>query len=247
LSSAFSCPVGAIRAFVRLFQGVGLGLCLAQPAPAATEAIQDGARLANLGADWLRARVAERHPDVDIAIEVTPPDPRLRLPDCPTPLFSLPSGASLWGSGSLGARCEAPAAWALYTPYRIRLSGPGLVSRHAARARQGLGAEDVAAARVEYQAAPESYLRDPAQLRGAQLAVPVASGTALRHDMLRRPPLIKAGQRVRIIIEGTGFRIGQEGIAQQAGAEGETIRLKTASGKLLHGRVEQDGSVSVEP
>jgi flagella basal body P-ring formation protein FlgA len=209
--------------------------------------VQDLSKLVRQGEDWLQAQATGRYPDLTINTRVIAPDNRLRMPACAELHFTLPSGAQLWGNGSLGVRCETPNVWSLYTPYKISLSGPALVSRRTVAARQALAPGEVDSQWLEYQALPEVYLRDKQALAGTVLLVPVSPGTAIRHDMLRRPPLIKAGQRVSIRIGGPGFQVSQEGIAQQAGAIGETIRLKTANRRMLQGRVEADGSVSLSP
>lgn len=197
--------------------------------------------------DWLRAQAAARYPDVDMEIEVVPPDVRLHLAACPEPRFSLAQGSQPWGKGSMGVRCQMPAAWSLFTAYSVRMTGPALVSKHTARARQTLNDDDVELRRVAYQADPDLYLRDPGRLRGAQLSVPLAPGTPIRADMLRRPPLVKAGQRVRLVVEAPGFRVGQEGTAQQSGSAGDTVRVKTPGGRIVGGVVEPDGAVHVRP
>ncbi len=247
LSSAFSSrAVTALRScLASLMLCVGAGLASAGDTPSA--GMQDMSVLSRSAEAWLRAQTTARYPDTEVTVEVSPPDERLRLTHCDKPLFSLPANARLWDTGSLGIRCESTQSWSLYTPYRISISGPALVSRRALRARQGIGADDVVAARVAYQASPESYVHDVEQLRGSVLSVPVAAGGAIRADMLRRPQLIKAGQKTRIIVEGPGYSVTQEGIAQQQGAAGDSIRLKTTGGRLIQGRIEADGTVRVEP
>lgn len=227
---------------------VTLSSCLTLPtAFADAYATQDLAPLTRQATEWLRAQATSRFPDADIEVEVTPPDARLRLVACPEPRFSLAQGSQPWGKGSLGMRCQSPANWSLFTAYMVRITGPALVSKHAARARQTLNADDVEIRRTAYQADPALYLRDPASVQGSQLIVPVAPGTPLRADMLRRPPAIKAGQRVRLVAEGPGFRIGQEGVAQQTGAVGDIVRVKTANGRIVSGTVEADGTVRAHP
>lgn len=222
--------------------------CLTLPAAFANAyATQDLASLTRLATEWLRAQAASRYTDVDIEVEVAPPDARLRLVACPEPRFSLAQGSHPWGKGSLGMRCQSPTTWSLYTAYTVRLAGPALVSKHAARARQTLNADDMELRRTAYQADPDLYPRDPTRVQGSQLTVPVAPGTAIRADMLRRPPAIKAGQRVRLVAEGPGFRIGQEGVAQQAGAVGDLVRVKTSGGKIVSGTVQADGTVRAHP
>lgn len=230
------CLLGRLVTFTAALLG-STGLCHADPG------VQDLGALVRQGETWLQAQASERYPDLGVNVQVIAPDNRLRMPACAALDFSLPSGSLLWGNGSLGVRCAAPSVWSLYTPYKIRLSGPALVSLRAVSARHALAPGEVELQRIEYHGMPETYPRDNHLLAGTVLVVPVSPGTAIRNDMLRRPPLVKAGQRVRIRADGPGFQVSQEGVAQQAGALGETIRLKTANGRILQGQVEADGSI----
>jgi flagella basal body P-ring formation protein FlgA len=237
--------------------GVRLALLLAlltlsgSMARAATDTpedvIQDIASLTRAAEDWLGEEARARYPGLDIEARVTPPDTRLRLSPCPRPSFVLPTGSTLWGSGNLGLRCDAPNPWSLFSAYRIRVQGNALVAKRDLNARQRLDPADFEGRRVDFEAAPEQYAIDPASLSGTQLARPLAAGVALRGDMLRRAMLVKAGQKVRVTIEGPGFRVGQEAVAQQAGGVGESIRLKTTAGRIIQGRIEADGGVRVQP
>lgn len=239
--TAAGCPLGG-RWLIMLS-----GLLGVLPAEGAQQPIQDLAALTRAAGNWLEGQAIARHPGLGIGVQVTPPDARLRMSACADLRFSLPAGSQPWGTGSLGVRCESPHVWSFYTPYKITLTGPALVSNRAIAARQSLTGQDVESKQVEYQAMPELYLQDRQALTGTVLTVPIGPDTAIRSDMLRRPPLIKAGQRVPMRVEGPGYRISQEGIAQQPGALGENIRLKTANGRIVEGTVAADGSVRVGP
>ena len=197
--------------------------------------------------NYLREIVAASHPDSQANIEVDGIDPRLRLPACPTPGFRLPPGNRPWGTGTLEVRCETPAVWTLFLTYRIRLRGPALLARHPLALRHTLAAGDLVLGEAEYSGDPGRYPRDPNPLQGATLTKSISAGNPIDIDMLRRQPLIKAGQNVKILIDAPGFQVSQHGIAQQAGAAGEMIKLKTTSGKLIQGVVQPNGTVQVRP
>jgi flagella basal body P-ring formation protein FlgA len=230
-----------------LVAALAAALLTASQSLAASDNSQDLARLTKAGEDWLRSLAGERYPGTTIEVRVTPPDARLRLVACVEPRFFLAPGSKPWGGGSLGLRCESPAVWSLYTPFQIKLTGLALVSKRAFAARQPIAEDDVELRQIEYIGAPETHLRDPRQLRGAVPTMPIQAGAPLRNEVLHRPPIIKAGQKVRILVDGPGFKVSQEGVAQQAGAAGETIRLKTAAGRMIQGKIEADGRVRIEP
>lgn len=224
-----------------------LAAMLSTGAWAAGAAWQDGAALSRQGADWLRQRVAEAHPDAKAEVQVLAPDNRLRLKACGEPAFKLAEGSKTWGQGSLAARCVAPETWEIFLAYRIKLSGPALVGKRALTAHQVLTAGDVESREIDYQRAPGQYLQDIQALQGATLTMPAPAGTPLRLDMLRRPTAVRAGQRVSVLAEGAGFAVRQEAVALQSGAVGDLIRLKTQTGRIIQGTVTDAGQARINP
>ncbi len=207
----------------------------------------DVTRLRQEAARYVESSTRAAHPDAQARVEIGEVDARLRLSDCAEPRFSLPAGARTWGGGHLAVRCMAPAEWTLYLTYRIRLSGPGLVTRRPLAVRAQLSATDVESAVIEYDQDPGLYPRHPDELAGSQASRPLAKGTPIRVDMLRRPPAVRSGQKVRLLAHGAGFTVSQEGVAQQTVAAGETVRVRLGNGRVVQGIAERDGSVRVSP
>ena len=213
----------------------------------AAPSMQDLALLRTTGEAWLARQAAQQYPGTEAEIQVVAPDKRLRFLACDEIQYSLPRGREVWNGGSLRARCDSPQVWSLFMPYRLRLTGSALVSKHTMIAHQHISAADTELRQVEYRSEPRNYLQDTALLQDSTLAVPLSAGTPIRLDMLRRPPLVKAGQRVRVTVDGSGYQISQDGIAQQQGAAGDVIRLKTPSGRMIHATVQPDGSALLQP
>lgn len=81
---------------------------------------------------------------------------------------------------------------------------------------------------------------------GRRLLLPVASATAI--PALRSAPLVRRGDRVAVLVEGDGFRVSTEALAETGGGAGERITLRNLeSGRRFSGRVRPDGLVAVEP
>lgn len=194
---------------------------------------------------WLHQQVMQNHPDTEARIEIGPLDARLRLAACPQVRFSLPSGARLWRNGSLSARCEAPSRWQVYLSYRIELSGPALVSQRALPARHPIVAADVALARVRYQHEPGAYpLTLPA---GAVTVRATPAGQPILIRDLALPNVIQAGATVRIRVRGAGFSVTQEGVALNPAQAGGEVRVRTPSGRIVHGHATAAGEVEIRP
>lgn len=79
----------------------------------------------------------------------------------------------------------------------------------------------------------------------------VARRTLLPGDMIAQtsvdnPRLVKIGANVRIIFVDANMQISATGVAQQAGALGDMIRVRNEdSGLFVSGRVQADGTVQV--
>lgn len=207
---------------------------------------QDFQALRAAAARFVADRAALAYPGTRTEVEAGPIDARLQLPTCPQPEFALSAGSTLWGSGNLAVSCAAP-AWSLYLTYRTTIAGPALLTRRPLPAGIAPGPTDLIKGEVEYAGDPDRYLRDPASLRGGALTRPLAKNSPITIDMLRILPTIRPGQRVRIVVEGQGFQISQEGIAQSQAGIGEALRLKIASGRFVQGTVQPDGTVRVRP
>lgn len=211
--------------------------------PLAAAGLQDFQQLRAQAAGWLQREAAQRYPDASVVATVGGIDPRLRLPACDDIRFFLPGNATLWGRGTLGARCAGGAEWTLYVSYENRLRGPGVAATRPLPARTPLGADDVVATEVEYAQSPDLYPRELPP--GAFLSRAVAAGQAIQVDWLMLPNVVRAGQKVRVRVTGDGFVISQEGTAQNAAAPGDVVRVKVTSGRIVQGIAGGDGVVEV--
>lgn len=218
-------------------------------ASAAASDLQDLAALRQLAERFLQQQVKEADAALTPNIEIGPADSRLRLPRCQRPPVPfLPPGARLHGNGSLGLRCEdAGQAWTLYLTYKITLQGPALVTRAPLGARQSLKTDDIELRTIVYDRPPGEYLRDVTLLAGAMTARPLPAGQPITVDGLLRNQTVRAGQRVKVWLSGTGFVVSQEGTALNGAAAGELVRVRTDAGKVLQGRAGADGRVRIEP
>lgn len=196
---------------------------------------------------WLQQQAVETWPGVTAEARSGTVDDRMRLPACRELQFSLPAGSRLGSSGSLAVRCQAGARWSLYITYRMRLSGPAWVARHALPARSLLHMADLEARTIEYEFAPSAYLQDGPLPGGTYVTRPVDAGRPLLSSWLARHPVVMAGQRVRLVAQGQGFSVSQEGQALNAALAGATVKVKTGSGRIVHGTAQDDGSVRVLP
>jgi flagellar basal body P-ring formation protein FlgA len=87
-------------------------------------------------------------------------------------------------------------------------------------------------------------------------ATPLPSATATPSQPLRAEPLIRRGDAVEMVMRGRGFSVRMRGIAEQAGAIGDIIRVRSQPGNTtapgnraattpITGRILPSGEISV--
>lgn len=163
-------------------------------------------------------------------------DPRLQLAPCADIDAALPAGQRAWGATRVRLRCaRGPVAWQVWLPVTVQVWAPSAVARRAIGAGQTLEAEDLAVAVVDLAAENAPAVREAAPVLGRQLARALAAGEALREDDLRARQWFAAGERVRLQARGPGFAVASQGEALGPGLDGQPVRVRTESGRIVNG------------
>ncbi len=183
-----------------------------------------------------------------VSIQVEAPDSRLNLAACASPEAFIPPGGHLLGHGMVGVRClkaaEGP-GWSVYIPVQVTLKTTFLVARRALAAEKILSAEDVVEQTGE--TTRTDLITSPAQVIGKVVKQGVGAGQALRQDMVRDVYTIRQGQTVQVLVDGKGFKVSSEGQAMNNAGEGQSVQVRTASGRLITGVAGANGVVRVNP
>jgi flagella basal body P-ring formation protein FlgA len=215
---------------------VGCASALAAGQPLQTEAIErfvadEAAAVVSLGAG------------VRIEVEVGRLDPRLRLTPCGKIEPFIPSGARLWGRSNVGLRCVAnnsndgagAARWQVFFPVTVRVYGPAPVAARPIAAGEPFGAEDLVTAEVEWTRESQGILTDVSQLDGRVTSRPVAAGQPISLAVLRARQVIAPGDQVRMVGRGVGFSVTGQAVALAAAQDGQSVRVRLDSGRILTG------------
>lgn len=169
-------------------------------------------------------------------VEVIPGqlDARLRLAPCEQIQPYLPPGARPWGKTRIGLRCTRGAvAWNVFLPVTVKVWAPAIVTAVPVAADQPLAAEHLQLAVVDIAEANTPVYARSDELIGRRLSRAQPAGVTLRPEALRARIWFAAGDVVQVDSVGTGFRISGEAEALSPGVEGQPVRLRSASGKLL--------------
>ena len=178
-------------------------------------------------------------------VSVSRVDSRLKLARCDQLEAFQAAGSHLWGNTSVGVRCLSPAPWSITVPVTIKVSNNVLVVVRPLANGQQLQAEDVQLQQRDITAMAGSALTAPSQAIDKLVNAPIASGTILRAEMLRIADIIQQGQTVKLVAQGSGFRVTSEGQAMGNAKAGQVVSVKTRSGQLIKGIAKAGGMVEV--
>ena len=188
---------------------------------------------------WLRQSV--KLPDghnLRIEVEIGTINRGLKLAPCDKAEPFLPGNTRLWGRANVGLRCVAGARWTTFIPVRVAAWGPALVARSMLPAGRVPQLDDFVVQEVDWAANRSAPIANRNLLDGRELIRPIAAGQPLLTEYLRIAPTVRAGDPVPVILEGEGFSIGIEAVALSAAADGQQVRVRTGTGKVLNGTVD---------
>jgi flagella basal body P-ring formation protein FlgA len=185
---------------------------------------------------WAHDEATARAPSVPGRVEVVVDGASLQrlAPPCTRPQPFLPAGARLWGRTRLGLRCESP-SWSAVVPATVRLFGPALVATRPLSSAQPLSAEDFNVVELEWTREPQGVVTDPSQLDGRILARSLSVGQPVPLVALRIPQAVQQGDPVKLVGHGQGFAVSAAAVALSGAADGQSVRVRTESGRILSG------------
>ncbi len=218
-----------------LLAAAAAALAFAGPSPAQTAQGVQAAQAAQ--ADPVRAFLERQLPAGAgrVEISVGTLDPRLQLAPCARIEPYLLPGTRLWGRTAIGVRCVEGAGWTVALPVTVTVRGRAVVAGETLVAGSQPSGATLRIEEAELTREPGTPVTDPAQLVGRTLIRPIAAGQVIRLEHLRVTPVVSPGDPVRIQVSGPGFVIQSEGQALAAAGDGQPIRVRTESGRILAG------------
>jgi len=173
---------------------------------------------------------------VRVEVETGALDPRLQLAPCAKVDVFLPPGQKAWGRTRIGLKCmQGPVAWKVTLPMTVRLWAPALVSTTALPAGTVITAAHLKVAEVDWSERDSPVVAHEGLALGRTLGVTLAAGTALRQEHMRKRQWFDSGDTVQMTAVGPGFAIQAEGVAMGPGVEGQSVRIRTESGRTVTG------------
>jgi len=129
----------------------------------------------------------------------------------------------------------------------VRFYKDVLVAQDKVKSRNPVMPSDFEIQRMEIGKIVGTPVEEFQDLEGMRSSRTISRGKILTHEMLEEIPVIRRGERVRIVYKSGTLTVESYGIARRDAVEGEMIEVKnTASGKRIFGRASAEGDVLVE-
>jgi flagella basal body P-ring formation protein FlgA len=162
-------------------------------------------------------------------------DPRLVLAPCDRIEPFLPAGTRAWGRINVGMRCREGATWTVFVPVTVKVFGSALTAKKSLMSGTTLADNDVESAERELSREPGTPVTDLKQVAGRILARALFPGQILRLEQFRAAPAISQGDHVKLVAIGPGFSISADAEALAHALDGQSVRVKTDTGRIVSG------------
>ena len=167
-------------------------------------------------------------------------------PACQRPPRVVDSARPRWlGPLTLVLQCDQP-AWRWPANIRVRGLAPVVQTVRALPVGTRLNADDLRLVEADLATEPGGVATTLEQVIGRETARTLRENVTLTLNVLRAATVIRTGDRVSVRVLGQAFQVSADGIAQQGGAVGDTIRVKMADGKQVPATVVGAGHVDVK-
>ena len=223
-------------------------LCMAQASTARASDVMPTLRAAQT---WVEEQLAMQPSSSQTALRVEvivgKLDPRLQLSPCAKVETFVPPGTKLWGRSRIGLRCtEGTGNWQVFLPVRIKAFGPAWVLRSGLPVNSTLSEQDAVLKEVDWAETASPVLGQAFEWVGKSLVRAAVSGETLSAAMVRSPPIFAAGAQVKLMARGPGFTISSAGHALSAGVSGQDVRVRLEGGRIVSGKVNLNGVVTMD-
>lgn len=208
-----------------------LAAVAASPLPQAVELIEQE----------LRSRAS--HPQaLRIAIDTSRIE---HQPACSRLEVNLAPHIRLRPSMSIPLRCLEPERWQASVQARVEMPGTYVVASRSIQPGEALDSSNLEVLHGDLLTLPAGVVQDLQSLQGQVASRRIGSGQMVRDNSIRSALAVQRGQTVRLRVRGTSFVAMGEGQAMENAKPGTTLQVRTASGQIVSGVLQDDGVVDI--
>lgn len=162
---------------------------------------------------------------------------------CDNPTLSLMGrDGRLTGKRTVLAQCGARRH---FLPVRISAEGTWWVASQSLPGGAIVQRSDIEPVSGSLDHQPSGLIFNADAIIGQRLTRAIDAGKPLLENQLRHQWRLRAGQTVDLVTAGSGFRIRSQGKALNNAAVDEVLKVKTAGGRTVSGKVGADGQVMI--
>ncbi|MBT2373989.1 flagellar basal body P-ring formation chaperone FlgA [Pseudomonas fluorescens] len=180
-------------------------------------------------------------------IQVSPLDPRLRMPMCDKELTAtLESPAQPIGRVTVRVRCDGASPWTVFVPAQVKLFRDVVVVTRPLKRTGIIGFEDVALRERDISQISQGYLTSVDQAVGQKLTRPMVTDQVITLVHLEQAEVVRKGDQVVISASSGTLTVKMPGEALSNGGMSEQIRVKNLnSNRVIKAQVTAPGQVEV--
>lgn len=162
---------------------------------------------------------------------------------CDNPELSLVgSNSRLTGKRTVLAQCGARRH---FLPVRISAQGTWWVASQSLPGGAIVQRSDIEPVSGSLDHQPGGLIFNADEIIGQRLTRAIDAGKPLLENQLRQQWRLRAGQTVDLVTTGSGFRIRSQGKALNNAVVDDLLKVKTAGGRTVSGKVGADGQVMI--
>ena len=173
-------------------------------------------------------------------------DSNIALPKCSKLEPFLPTGNRLWGKTSIGVRCNDQQGWTIYIQVDIEVITKAIHTAKPISRDHTINESDIVFKEVNLVRMSEGTLTDPEKVIGKVAVTNINTGQPIYSQLVRAPYVIQRGQKVKLVVEGSGFSVSTEVEVLSAAAEGQVLQIRNQKGRIMTGVARQDGAVEIK-
>ncbi len=134
----------------------------------------------------------------------------------------------------------------VYVPFNVQIKRALYSVKHNIKKGETIRLEDIITRHAYLQSSVANYPVGVEEVAGKAARRDLFSGQIITKQMLEEQFVVTKGEAVNMTVESRTLLVQAKGIAMEKGGIGDLVRVKSASGREIVGRVTGNNSVSIE-
>lgn len=186
--------------------------------------------------DLIYQQISEANID-NIAIDYLTLKPQLK---CDSPTFAILNKNKQWGNLTITAKCENITK---YIQVYVAVTGSYVMANQPISAGTLMTEQQVKMQSGRLDKLPPTVILNKSEVINHIALRNINNGEPIKNSMLQKNWHVKAGQTVKVIVNGEGYSIAANGKTLSNGALGELINIKLNTGNIVQGVVTEKGII----